>query len=99
MRGESSMLGPLCQKLFLHIPKVSRRRPPSTRPARRLCQKLILEALEDRTLLSTFTVTNTLDDGSAGSLRDAVRLANMGSGGDKIDFAAELSGQTVHVNA
>jgi len=32
-----------------------------------------LEVLEDRTVPTTFTVTNTLDDGSTGSLRDAVR--------------------------
>jgi hypothetical protein len=57
-----------------------------------------LELLEDRTLLSTLIVTNNLDDGSAGSLRDAVRLANLGPGGDTIDFAPSLSGQTIHMN-
>jgi parallel beta-helix repeat protein len=43
-------------------------------------------------------VTNTLDDGSTGSLRDAVRLANMGSGGDTIDFDDRLSGQTIRMS-
>jgi hypothetical protein len=39
-----------------------------------------LMALEDRRLLSTFTVTSTLDDGSDGTLRWAITQAN--SGGD-----------------
>src|SRR6516164_14991 len=64
----------------------------------RLRFKPRLELLEDRTLLSTLIVTNNLDDGSAGSLRDAVRLANLGPGGDTIDFAPSLSGQTIHMN-
>lgn len=35
-----------------------------------------LEVLEDRTVPSAFTVTNTLDDGSAGSLRWAIAQTN-----------------------
>ncbi len=35
-----------------------------------------LERLEDRTVPSTFTVTNTLDDGSTGSLRWAINQVN-----------------------
>ena len=35
-------------------------------------------ALEERQLLSTFTVTSTLDDGSDGTLRWAVAQANLG---------------------
>ncbi len=46
----------------------SRRRPAFHRP--------LLETLEDRSLPSTFTVTNTLDDGSGGSLRWAINAAN-----------------------
>ncbi|MDG3008412.1 choice-of-anchor Q domain-containing protein [Paludisphaera mucosa] len=46
-----------------------------------------LTALEDRKLLSTFTVTNTLDDGSDGSLRWAIGQANANSGPDTIDFS------------
>src|SRR5262245_27763170 len=50
-----------------------------------------LEALEDRTLLSTLTVLNTADSG-AGSLREAIATANSG---DTIDFAHKLSGKTI----
>ena len=50
-----------------------------------------LEGLEDRTVLSTLTVTNTLDSG-AGSLRDAIKAAQSG---DTIVFAPGLTGQTI----
>jgi hypothetical protein len=36
----------------------------------------LLERLEDRTLLSTYTVNSTLDDGSSGTLRWAITQAN-----------------------
>src|SRR5262249_57500663 len=55
-----------------------RKAPPRSRPA--------VEALEDRTVPSTFTVVNTLDDGSVGSLRWAVGQANATAGADTIDF-------------
>jgi len=58
------------------------RRRPTRRPASRLC----VEALDDRCLPSTFTVTNLLDSG-AGSLRAAVAAANANPGADSIDFA------------
>ena len=45
-----------------------------------------LLALEDRTLLSTFTVNSTLDDGSVGTLRWAVGQANSAGGTETIDF-------------
>src|SRR5262245_23811297 len=53
-----------------------------------------LEALEDRTLPSTFTVINTLDSGP-GSLRQAVLDANdpvLHPGPDTIVFAKGVSG-------
>ncbi len=50
-----------------------------------------LEILEDRTVLSTLTVTNTLDKG-AGSLREAITHAKSG---DMIVFAPSLNGQTI----
>jgi hypothetical protein len=50
-----------------------------------------LEALEDRTVLSTLTVLNTADSG-AGSLREAIATA---SSGDTIDFAHNLSGKSI----
>ena len=45
-----------------------------------------LLALEDRRLLSTFTVTSTLDNGSAGTLRWAVGQANSAGGAETIAF-------------
>src|SRR5581483_10893727 len=51
-----------------------------------------LEVLEDRTLSSTFTVTNLLDDGSAGSLRYEIQAANNTPGANTIDFAHGLHG-------
>src|SRR5215471_21562118 len=50
-----------------------------------------LEVLEDRTVLSTLTVLNTLDSG-AGSLRDVIAHAK---DGDTIVFAPGLAGQTI----
>ena len=56
----------LCLALSGKPPRktASCRRPAFRRP--------LLEVLEDRTVPSTFTVTNTLDDGSVGSLRWAI---------------------------
>ena len=45
-----------------------------------------LTALEDRRLMSTFTVTSTLDNGSAGTLRYEIDQANTNAGPDTIDF-------------
>ena len=42
-------------------------------------------ALEDRSLMSTFTVTNTADSGP-GSLRDEIGLANASPGASTVDF-------------
>jgi hypothetical protein len=47
--------------------------PPRRRSAFR---RPLLEVLEDRTAPATFPVTNTLDDGSSGSLRWAIMQAN-----------------------
>jgi hypothetical protein len=51
-----------------------------------------LEPLEDRTVLSTLTVTSAADDGSAGTLRAVVASANAG---DTIKFATKLKGDTI----
>ena len=60
----------------------TRRRPSRRRPpASRLC----LERLEDRRLLSTFSVLNLLDSGP-GSLREAIVAANSAPGADLIRF-------------
>ena len=53
-----------------------------------------VELLEDRTLLTAFTVVNT-DDTGAGSLRDAIEQANANEGADTISFDAALAGQTI----
>jgi hypothetical protein len=50
-----------------------------------------LESLEDRTVPSSLTVTNSLDKGP-GSLRDTITNAKSG---DTIVFAASLDGQTI----
>lgn len=49
-------------------------------------RRAIIESLEPRTLLTAYSVTN-LNDAGAGSLRDAISLANANSGADKIMFA------------
>lgn len=54
------------------------------------------ESLEDRMLLTTFTVVNT-DDSGAGSLRAAIEAANTQAGADEITFAAALKGQTIEL--
>jgi hypothetical protein len=56
------------------------------RSLRTTSHQLGLEVLEDRSLPSTFMVTNLLDAG-AGSLRAAVASGNANPGADMIDFA------------
>src|ERR1700737_1596978 len=51
-----------------------------------------LEILEDRTVLSTLTVTSPADDGSSGTLRAVIARA---SDGDTIQFAKKLKGDTI----
>ncbi len=50
-----------------------------------------VDLMEDRSLLSTLTVTNNKDSGS-GSLRALIAAA---SSGDTIKFASSLNGQTI----
>src|SRR5437899_10259399 len=63
-------------------------RPPAPR---RHGLRPTVEQLEDRNLLSTFTVLN-LNDSGPGSLRQAVLDANARPGSDAIAFAHGLSG-------
>src|SRR5947209_1920361 len=72
------------------------RRGPHHHPSRRtlpLPRSFLprLEVLEDRTVPSTFIVTNTADSGS-GSLRAAIMAANTNPGADVIKFAGGLKG-------
>src|SRR6266511_3569942 len=53
-----------------------------------------IEALEDRRLLSTYTVTSTADSG-AGSLRQAITDANNHGGADRINFAIGSGARTI----
>src|SRR5262245_12966311 len=62
--------------------------PPTRKAANRA--RLVVEALEDRCVPATFTVTNVLDDGSVGSLRWAVSQANATAGADTINFSSTV---------
>src|SRR5262249_21644432 len=66
----------------------------SQRSATRRFQ-LQLEWLEGRCLLSTFTVTSALDDGSVGTLRWAINQANGNPGTDTINFQIGNAGATI----
>ncbi len=70
-------LSSLLLSLALSLVPGAARRPAPRREARRRCRPR-LEALEDRTVPSTFVVTNTLDTGP-GSLRQAILAANADS--------------------
>ncbi len=71
-------------RLFPDVTRISRR------PRRWRCA-LGFEALEVRVALSTFVVSN-LNDGGAGSLRQAIAQADGTPGPNEIDFAAGLGG-------
>src|SRR5262245_45680879 len=69
-------------------------RPCSMQRARAVRQHsllLMVEALEDRTVPSTFLVTSTADSGD-GSLRRAVAAANATPGADTIVFSPNVQG-------
>ncbi len=72
------------------------RQQPRRHPAAR--RRLQLKALEDRCLLSTFTVINTNDSG-AGSLRAAITRVNADTqpGIDTINFAIGSGAKTIKV--
>ncbi|WP_417391439.1 choice-of-anchor Q domain-containing protein [Gimesia sp.] len=65
-----------------------------TPSAQALVSRNVIETLEDRTLLTAFTVVNT-DDSGEGSLRAAIEAANANAGADTISFDAALSGETI----
>ena len=69
-----------------HYEVREQRRGGTVEARKRRRMRPTLLALEDRRLLSTFTVTKTLDDGSAGTLRWAVGQANSAGGAETIAF-------------
>jgi hypothetical protein len=71
-----------------NYPRVS---PSRRRPACAPRPRLNLEPLEDRTAPAVFMVSN-LNDGGAGSLRQAIADANAAADADTIIFAAGLAG-------
>src|SRR2546423_2326830 len=61
---------------------------------RRANTRVMMESVESRVLLSTFTVTNTNDSG-AGSLRQAILDANKTTTADTINFAIGSGAKTI----
>ena len=58
----------------------------TSRSGLRRRQRLTVQNLEDRVTPATFTVNNSLDDGSVGSLRWAIEQANAAASDDDIVF-------------
>src|SRR6266852_1220294 len=77
----------------LRRPALARRRQQTHRKPARQGRSFVprLELLEDRTVLSTLTVTNSADSGD-GSLRAIIATAQSG---DQIVFDTSLKGQTI----
>jgi titin len=66
---------------------------------RRRAVRPVLESLEGRWLLSTYVVISTADDGSQGTLRDAINQANAaGSTITEIDFNIATVGSSQSIN-
>lgn len=55
--------------------------------------------MEDRLLLTTYQVVNTLDNTSTGSLRWAIGQVDGGTGGDEITFAIGAGVQTIKIGS
>lgn len=84
---------------FSSLRKITSPLAPRTSGQRRsttTCFRPQLESLEDRCVPSTLTVTNNLDDGSAGSLRADIAAAQSG---DMIVFDPSLTGQTIKLTS
>ena len=72
----------------------SDRRSEKTRKSTASRRRLQVEVLEDRRLLTPFTVTSAADSGD-GTLRAAILEAADAGGSNTIDFDASLAGQTI----
>jgi predicted outer membrane repeat protein len=99
--NNSLWLSTLKQSLYRHLTKRSRsRRNLHSRQNAEAVPALVSrtsgETLEDRTLLTTFTVTSTEING-AGSLYAAIQSANGSEGADTITFEASLIDQTLMI--
>ena len=74
----------------------------STSTQRTYRRKPLFELLEDRRMLTTFTVTSNLDTVNAAdgvlTLREAITAANADAASDTINFAASLAGQTIQLS-
>jgi fibronectin-binding autotransporter adhesin len=81
-------------------PRRGGRATVEARKRRRWRLQPTLLALEDRRLLSTWTVTSTLDDGSTGTLRWAIGQANSAGGAETINFDPTVfaTSQTITLN-
>jgi parallel beta-helix repeat protein len=79
------------------ISRLFRNLGPVHRPARHAARtRLQVEALEDRTVPATFTVSNVAD-GGAGSLRQAILDANSTAGADVIEFHIGTPGSSATI--
>jgi len=70
---------------------------PVRRRRKRLSHQTATETLEQRALLTTFTV-NSLNDSGAGSLREAVEMANATPEADEINFNL-ANGSTIELTS
>ncbi|WP_187781891.1 choice-of-anchor Q domain-containing protein [Gimesia chilikensis] len=100
--NNSLWLSTLKQSLYRHLTKRSRshrnrRSLQNAGSVPALVSHTKGETLEDRLLLTTFTVTNN-DDSGTGSLRAALEAANSSAGADTITFDASLAGQTIFLS-
>jgi len=111
MPGQSRFTPARPPRVHRQRPERSGRRARTAGLRQALDRPLRLEALEDRRLLAAVTVGNALDvvngntasiaaliaspGGDGISLREAILAANATAGADVINFAANLSGQTI----